>query len=419
MRKIIAAALLSSAGLLPLSAHAEDQVTINWALWDWAATAYYQPLIDAFQAKHPNIKVAYTDLGSADYSTMAMTQLAGGASDLDVVTIKDVPGYANMIKANALLPLNDDMKAAKIDAAAYGGLVEALTVKGNTYSLPFRSDIWITYYNKDLFDAAGVPYPTNDMTLAQFDEKARKLASGFGANKVYGALFHTWRSAVEMPCIIDGKHTLIDGKYDFLKPCYDRVLKLQEEGVVPTYASLNSTKTHYSGPFFNGTIAMMPMGSWFVGTQIKKVKSGESLSKNWGIAAFAHPDGVEAGSTAAVVTALAVNANSKHQQAALDFVNFVTGPEGAAVVAKTGTLPALKTDEVLATITSTPGFPQDETSLNALRSKKAYLELPVDLKAADIEVVLNRAHDAIMTNNISVEDGLKQMDDGVQAILKK
>ncbi|MBP1852919.1 ABC transporter substrate-binding protein [Rhizobium halophytocola] len=419
MRNILSSALLATVSLTAFSAHADDKVTLNWALWDWAATAYYQPLIDAFEAKHPNVKITYTDLGSADYSTMAMTQLAGGSGDLDIVTIKDAPGYANMVNAKTLLPLNDDIEDTGIDKAAYGGLIDELTVEDKVYALPFRSDIWITYYNKDLFDAAGVEYPTNDMTLAQFDEKARKLASGFGANKVYGALFHTWRSAVEMPCIVDGKHTLIDGSYEFLKPCYDRVLALQEEGVVPSYASLKTSNTHYSGPFYNGTVAMMPMGSWFVATQIKKVQSGESLSKNWGIAAFAHPEGVAAGSTAAVVTALSVNANSAHKKEALDFVNFVSGPEGAAVVAGTGTLPALKTDAVLSTITSTEGFPQDETSLNALKSTKAYLELPVSPKSADIEVVLNRAHDAIMTNNISVEDGLKQMDQDVQAILKK
>lgn len=419
MNKLLASAMIAATGLLPVSANAQDKVTLNWALWDWAATAYYQPLIDAFQAKYPNVTVNYTDLGSADYPTMLMTQLAGGSGDLDVVTVKDVPSYANLIKVRALLPLNDDIKSAGIDTAAYGGLIEALTVGDKTFALPFRSDIWVTYFNKDLFDAAGVDYPTNDMTLAQFDDKARKLASGFGANKVYGALLHTWRSAVELPCIVDGKHTLIDGSYEFLKPCYDRALSLQKDGVVPSYASLQTTKTHYSGPFYNGTIAMMPMGSWFAATQIKKVASGESLAKNWGIASFAHPEGVAAGSTAATITGLAVNANSAHKEAALDFVNFVSGPEGAAVIAKTGTLPALKTDQVLATITSTAGFPQDETSLKALRPSKAYLELPVSLKAAEIEVVLNRTHDSIMTDNISVDDGLKQMDTDVQAILKK
>lgn len=67
------------------------------------------------------------------------------------------------------------------------------------------------------------------------------------------------------------------------------------------------------------------------------MKSGESKSKNWGIVKFPHPDGVAAGTTAAQISGTAVNANSDHKDAALDFIKFVTGPEGAAVIASTGT----------------------------------------------------------------------------------
>lgn len=419
MKSAIKLALLATVGLMPFAAHAEDPVTINWALWDWDATAYYQPVIDAFEAKYPDIKVEHTDLGSTDYTTMLMTQLSGGGSGLDVVQIKDTPSYANMVRTNSLLSLNDDIKDAGIDAAAYGGLIEALTVDGNVYGLPFRSDVWIVYYNKDIFDAAGVDYPTNDMTWDQFSETAKAVSSGFGANKNYGALFHTWRSTVELPCIMDGEHTLDGGSYDFLKPCYDMVLDLQEEQAVPTYASLKTSGTHYSGPFFNGTIGMMPMGSWFIGTQIQKVADGESLAKNWGVARYPHMEGVEAGTTAATITAIGVSANSNHKDAALKFVNFLAGPEGAKVIASTGTLPALTTDEVVSEITAKDGFPQDETSLGALKTVKSYLEMPVNPKAADIEVILNRAHDLIMTDNISVDDGLAEMNEGVQQVLNQ
>jgi multiple sugar transport system substrate-binding protein len=207
---------LAAAGAGP--AFAQDQVTLNWALWDWSATAYYQPLIDAYEAAHPNVKIEYTDLGSADYDTVLQTQLTGGSSDLDVITIKDIPGYANLISANLLSPLDDYIAAQNIDPSLYGGVLDALTVDGKVYSLPFRSDFWLLYYNKDLFDKAGVPYPTNDMTLDQFADMAEKVTSGFGADKVYGTHFHVWRSAVELPAIFDGKHTVIDGNYDFLKP---------------------------------------------------------------------------------------------------------------------------------------------------------------------------------------------------------
>ncbi|PRX09107.1 UNVERIFIED_ORG: carbohydrate ABC transporter substrate-binding protein (CUT1 family) [Martelella mediterranea] len=419
MKNLLKLTLLATVGLMPLAAQAQDKTTINWALWDWDATAYYQPIIDAFEAKYPDIEVEHTDLGSSDYSTMLMTQLSGGGSDLDIVQIKDIPGYANLVRANLLAPLNDDIAENGIDTEAYGGLIEALTVDDNVYALPFRSDVWILYYNKDLFDKAGVEYPTNDMTWDEFAEKARALTSGFGANKTYGGLFHTWRSTVQLPCIMDGEHTLDGGSYEFLEPCYERVLSLQEDGAVQSYAQLKTSGTHYSGPFYNGAIAMLPMGSWFIGTQIQKVESGESLATNWGIARYPHIEGVEAGTTAATVTSIGVAANSEQKDAAMKFANFIAGPEGAKVIAETGTLPALTTDEVLASITAKEGFPEDETSKGALKTVRSYLEMPVNLKAADIEVVLNRAHDNIMTDNISIEDGLADMDEGVQQVLNK
>jgi multiple sugar transport system substrate-binding protein len=390
-----------------------EQITLNWALWDWSKAPYYQPVIDAYQAKHPDVKITYTDLGSQDYQTVLQTQLTGGGSDLDIITVKDVPGYANLIRSKLL----ENVSSAVSDPKPYGGLIEALTVDGGLYAVPFRSDFWVLYYNKDIFDKAGIAHPTNDMTLDQWAELAQKLTSGFGSNKVYGSLLHTWRSTVELPAILDGKHTLVDGGYDFLKPYYERALKLQSDGAVPSYASLKTTKTHYSGPFFNSTVAMLPMGSWFIGTQIAKVKSGESKSVNWGLVKYPHPDGVAPGTTASTVTSLGVSANSKHKEAALDFVKFATGPEGAAILADTGTIPALRDDTVINKISSTDGFPSDPGSKEALKTVQTYLEMPVNLKAAEIEVVLNRAHDAIMTDNVSVDDGLKEMDAGVKPIL--
>ncbi len=408
---MFAAASVAIAGIG--GAKAQDQITLNWALWDWAATAYYQPLIDAYEASHPNVKIEYTDLGSTDYSTVLQTQLSGGGTDFDIVTIKDIPGYTNLIGANLILPLDDFIAEQGIDTSAYGGVVEALALDGKVYGLPFRSDFWLVYYNKDIFDKAGVAYPTNDMTLAQFDDMARSVTSGFGADKVYGTHFHVWRSTVELPAILDGKHTVIADDYSFMKPYYERVLALQNDGIIQSYAALKTSNTHYSGPFYNQQIATLPMGSWFIATQIAKVQSGESKAVNWGIVKFPHPEGVAAGTTAATITALSVPVNSTKQDAALDFVKFVSGPEGAAVVAKTGTFPAIANAEIADIIAATPGFPSDPASKEALVTGQRYLEMPVDPKAPEIEVVLNRAHDEIMTDNISVDDGLAEMTAGV------
>jgi multiple sugar transport system substrate-binding protein len=401
-------------GLTGSAALAED-VTLNWALWDYNNTAFFAPLIEAYEASHPGVTIEYTDLGSADYNQMVMTQLTGGGDDLDIVSIKDIPGYAQMVSTGRLANLSE-MGILPEDTSGYGGLVETLELDGGVYGFPFRTDFWLLYYNKAHFDAAGVDYPTNDMTWTEFDEKARALTSGFGAEKVFGAHLHTWRSTVQMPAIQDGKTTLISDDYSFLAPWYERVLSLQEEGAIRSYASLKTSQTHYSGPWYNSEVAMLPMGTWFIGSQIDKLATGESTSSEWGLAAFPHPEGVRAGATAGNVTALGINPSSAHIEAAADFIAWVGGPEGAAVVAATGTIPALRDAAVMNTITSREGFPSDETSLAALATTAVYLEMPVHPDAAEYELVLNRVHDALMTNNISIEDAIKEMNEGVAAI---
>jgi multiple sugar transport system substrate-binding protein len=389
---------------------------LKWAIWDKDLTVYYQPLVDAYEAKNSGVKIELIDLGSADYQTVLGTQLSGGA-DLDVIGIKDIPGYANLVKQNRLEPLNGYIRSAGIDTALYGGVTEQIAVNGEVYGLPFRSDFWLIFYNKDLFDAAGVPYPGNDLTLDQYDALARRVTRGSGANKTYGAHYHTWRSAVSLFAILDGKHTIVDGTYDFLAPVYERILKEQDDGIVQSYATLRTSGTHYSGAFFNNQIAMMNMGSWFIATQIDKVKTGESLSKNWGLAKYPHPDGVPAGTTLGTITAIGVNRNSRYKDAALDFTKFVSGPEGAGVLAKTGTIPAIMNQDVINAIAGMSGFPSDAGSRDALNVYKTYLEMPLHDKSADIEIILNEGHDNIMTGNATVQAAIREMNDRVGRLL--
>lgn len=393
-----------------------EPVTIKWVLWDWDLTTYYKALIEAYTAVNPHVTIEYVDLGGADFMPMLSTQLSGGA-DFDVLAIKDIPGYANLIRQKHLEPLNTYIAEKQIDTSLYGGTVEQLTVDGNIYQLPFRSDFWIIYYNKDLFDKAGIAYPTNDMTIEQYDELSRKLTSGSGASKIYGAHYHTWRSAVTLFGILDGKHTVVDGNYDFLKPYYERILKLQNDGIVQDYATLRTSSTHYSGVFFNNQVAMMNMGTWFIATQIDKIKSGESLSTNWGIVKYPHPEGVEAGTTLGTITGIAVNAKSAKKDAALDFLRFVTGPEGAAVIAKTGTIPAIKNEEVINAISSMNGFPADVNSKEALYTYKTYLEMPLHDKGSDIEVALNEGHENIMTKNVTIDQGISDLNKRIAEII--
>lgn len=418
MMALASLALLTSCGQKENAKKADENITLKWALWDWDATAYYKPLIDEYNKTHPNVKIEPLDLGSQDYQTMLSIQLTGGDDTIDVVTIKDIPGYNTLQKAKQLVNLNDFIKEKGINTSLYGGTTEQITVDGNLYALPFRSDFWVVFYNKALFDKAGVPYPTNDMTFAEYDKLARKMTSGSGTEKVYGAHYHTWRSAVQLFGVLDGKHTIVDGTYGFLKPYYETILAEQNDGIVQSYAQLKTTSTHYSGVFYNNSVAMMNMGSWFIGTLIQKVKAGEADCKDWAMVKYPHPEGIKAGTTLGTITSLGVSSASKKKEAALDFVEFVTGPLGAEVIAKTGTFPAIKNDSVIKVISSMDGFPKDENSAQALYTEKTYLEMPLHEKASEIEVILNQQHDNIMTGNISIDDGLAEMEKGVAPYIK-
>ncbi|MCL2010986.1 MAG: sugar ABC transporter substrate-binding protein [Synergistaceae bacterium] len=409
---LVMAALL----LFGVCAQAAEPVALKWAVWDTHLTLYYQPLIDAFVAKNPHVTVELIDLGSADYQLMVSTQLSGGV-DFDVVTIKDIPGYANLVSQNHLEPLNSYIASAGIDTSLFGGIAEQVAVNGEVYTLPFRSDFWIIYYNKDLFDAAGVAYPSNDMTFEEYDAIARQVTRGSGAEKVYGAHYHTWRSPTQLFAVLDGKNTVVDGTYDFLKPTYEMVLKQQNDGIVMDYATLRTTSTHYSGVWFNQQIAMMNMGTWFIPTQIAMLKSGESLAANWGIAKYPHPEGVPAGTTLGTITGVSVNRNSTRKETALDFVNFISGPEGAEVMANIGQFPAIMNDAVIDIIAAGDGFPAGDSNKEALKTSTVYLEMPLHPRSAEIEIVLNEAHNDIMTGEATIDEGIADMNERVGQIL--
>ena len=403
---------------VPLETQAGDTV-LRWSVWDINLTVYYQPLIDAFEAANPGVKIEMVDLGGSDYQTVLATELTGSGSDFDIVMVKDVPGYTTLVNKGVLEPLDDYIAANNVDLSQYGGITDQIRIDGKLYQLPFRSDFWVLFYNKDIFDAAGVAYPDNDMTFAEYDQLARSVTNTTPGSEVYGAHYHTWRSAVQLFGILDGKNSIVDGTYDFLQPYYEMVLNQQNDGVCQDYATLKTSSLHYSGAFAQGNIAMMNMGSWFIPTLIDKLETGEYGEEvaNWGLAKYPHAEGVEAGSTLATITCLGIPTTAPNKDLAWEFVNFVCGPEGAEIIAETGTIPAIKTDAVVEAISGIDGFPADDNSAEALRTANTYLEMPVHAKSSEIEVTLNESHDAVMTEDMTIEEGIAAMNKGIQAIL--
>ena len=397
-----------------------EAVTLKWAIWDEATTQYWGDIKKAYEDSHPGVTIEMVDLGSTDYMTVLATELSGSGTDFDVVTIKDVPGYATLVQKNSILPLDDYIAADGVDLGKYAGATDQVIVDGKLYELPFRNDFWVIFYNKDLFDEKGVSYPTNDMTFDEYDALAREVTDTSFGSQIYGTHYHTWRSTVQLFGVLDGKHSILDGNYEFTKPYYEMVLNQEKDGVCRTYNDLKTEGLHYSAAFSGGDVAMMNQGSWFIATLITNLASGEydaDLCGNWGIVKYPHAEGVEAGSTLGTITGLSVTSATDTPDEAWEFVKWVSGEEGAAVMASSGNFPAIMTNEVMNLITGMDGFPTDAESKEALNVSNLYLEVPYAENVSEINSVLDSYHASIMTGEMSIDEGIKAMNEEVGKIL--
>ena len=130
----------STAGSTAASGAASESGATNlvWTVWDMESTAYWKAMADGYMASHSDVTIEMLDLGSTDYMTVLATQLAGSA-DIDILSIKDIPGYANLINLDYLAPMNDVLTR---DTADFNGTIEQLTTDdGNFYAVPFRNEI--------------------------------------------------------------------------------------------------------------------------------------------------------------------------------------------------------------------------------------------------------------------------------------
>lgn len=395
---------------------AQEPVTIKVAGWSMEANKNYAPkLVEEFEKKNSNIKVELIDIPSDDY-TNKLSIMLNGASELDAFWIKDADTTPVLAERGQLMDFTEYVKRDNVDLSVYNGATDSFTIDGKLLGMPSQSAYYVLFYNKDIFDAAGVPYPTNDMTWTQFEELAGKLTSGEGANKKYGSYIHTWQACVQNWAVQDGKNDILATDYTFMKPYYEMALRLQDSGFSMDYSTLTTGSIHYSGPFQQGQIAMMPMGNWYCGVLITALNSGET-DVNWGVATLPHPEGIEAGYTVGAVTPMAVNENSKKKEAAWEFAKYVSSKEAAVITAKAGIYPAILDDETSQVITELDGMP--ENSAEALAVKNIVLDRPLNIKTAEIDQMLGEEHSLIMIKELSIDEGLKEMSERSKEIQGK
>ena len=407
MKKIVSLVLALMMLATMGAAMGEGKTTLTVACWDLGTTPYYSAIENAYEAANANVDIVWVDLASQDYNIKASTMLSG-KDTTDLYCVKELSDMQNWANEGHIVALNDYIAAKGYDLTKYAGM-DACYVSvadGQQYALPFRADVWVLFFNKTLFDAAGVDYPTNDMTWDEYADLALEL-KGDG---VYGTHYHTWLSAAVNWAVCDGINTLADGDYDDLAYFYELLQSLEDAGACMTYDELKASGLHYSGAFAQGNIAMLPMGYWYAATMCSYIKDG-TANFEWGMAAVPHLDGVAAGSSFGSPTGIAVSSYSANKDAAYDFAAWMCSEEGAKAIATTGTRPAYVSEEVAAVMASAENMPTDETSLAALLPTAISLEWPIGEGVNEIKSIVNEEHTLIMTREISIEQGIANMEE--------
>ncbi len=397
-----------------------EDVTIKVALWDYSNTEYYKTIFDAFQAQYPNISIDVVEFTADEYEDVVTTQL-GGKQDFDVVFMKGTPKLAALVNQGHVYAI-DDLLAndADFNKDAYAGLVDELSLDGHTYALPFRYDNNLLYYNKDLFDAAGVPYPEDGMSMADYHELAKKLTSGEGNDKVFGAHVHTWASNVYMyPARTEAYKFDDPTTYNSLLDYYNEILAMQDEGLVQDYGMLKSSNIHYSGVFYNQQAAMMQMGTWYINMLFENVGEGKENNFNWGVCSIPNNDGMGLGNCIGGVTPVCIGAYATHPAEAWQFIKYICGEEGAKVLASCGIIPGYSSPAVGEIFDAAPQtYPNAPEGLSKyMNCEKNLPEQPMNAKGGEISTIVDEEHSAIMTKSITAEEGVQNMIDRVNAAL--
>jgi multiple sugar transport system substrate-binding protein len=188
-------ALLVLAVMIP--AKAQDPVVIKISTWAGAdESAEFQKILDKINDGNTEFQVVHEPIPT-DYFTQVKTQLAGGTG-ADLYWLDQ--GQMSIASEGVLLPLTDCLKDAAPGTAGdvndyYPDILSTATQDGVVYGLPWIAQPVVTYFNKNLFDAANLDYPTADWTWDDFLNDAKALTQdtdGDGKADQWGFVANGW-----------------------------------------------------------------------------------------------------------------------------------------------------------------------------------------------------------------------------------
>lgn len=150
----------------------------------------YSTLVTAFNESHDDIQVEITHIPSdSDYRARLVTDFAAGTPpDISLMNYRRVANFAAENQLEPVGPYLDDSEVIQ-PADFYEIALQAFTWQGQIICLPQNISSLVVYYNRDLFDAAGLPYPPEKWSWTEFVSTAKALTldtNGDGTIDQYG-----------------------------------------------------------------------------------------------------------------------------------------------------------------------------------------------------------------------------------------
>lgn len=323
---------------VPVFSFAEDttEITVWMGSW-WSGQVDWMQ--EQFAKDNPGYTCKIELQPIANYTENAVTAIVGGNSP-DVMAL-DTLFLPTMISQGLLDPLDDFMDRYALDGANYVDvLYNAGISDGQVYALPYRFTCSVLFYNKTLFDNAGVAYPTDRMEFDAFRDMTAALTIpgqqyGYGIAASKNDPANVMSSFCPFLWGFGGDFLNSDLAASALSTeesisAIDYWVQLYYDGLVPE-GCINYAITADLFPLaMNQTVAMIPMGDNNI---VKIDEYAQANGFEWGV--VLHP-----GYARAAGWSYSIPISAKHKEGAEIFINWFLQPE--VVSQNTVCLPGVK-----------------------------------------------------------------------------
>lgn len=377
---------------------------------DPAELKAYQSLVTGFEQKHPDIKVELIHIpGQSDYRKRVAADFAAN-TPANIVLI-NYRNYAAFAAKGALEPIGPYLAQSSVisEADFYPEAIQPFFYRNVLTCLPQNVSSLIVYYNKNLFDDAGLAYPKADWTWDDFVKTAQALTrdtTGDGQPDQYGlgteaSLIRVapfiWQNGGELSANPVPTRLLVDSPQATAAIQWFVDLQVKYH-VVPDAAAEKSEDSETR--FMNGRTAM------FLDSRRVTPTFREITTFDWDVAPL--PDNGQGKATILHSDAECMTAATKNKDAAWKFIEYANSVEGQTILTITGrTVPSVKAVAASAAFLDPNAKPVNSRAwLDAI---PAIRSVPSTKSWADVEEIFGSELERAFYQGAAVADVVKAM----------